>query len=136
VFSPDANPRRSTGLTRHKGVRVFSFALVLLGMCVFAWGLKYKLSLYDPPHSISHHMPAAKLLAGKEQIALPAVDLRTAPAPGAPLALVPFALAFLALMGVGLQPGMAGSRLLLAPARRTTERADLRAHFTRPPPRR
>jgi hypothetical protein len=105
-------------------------------MCVFAWGLKYKLSLYDPPQSVSHHMPVAKLLAGKEQITLPAVDWRTAPASGAPLALVPFALAFLALIGVGFRPGMGGRSLLMAPARKTTERAYLRAHFTRPPPRR
>lgn len=115
-------------------MRVFGFALVLLGMCVFAWGLKYKLSLYDPPHAVSHHMPAAKLLAGKEKIALPSVDWRSAPAPAALLALVPFALAFVALMGVGFGPGMGGRRLLLAPVRRTTERAALRAHFIRPPP--
>ena len=115
-------------------MRVLAFGLVLLGMCVFAWGLKYKLSLYDPPHSVSHHMPAAKLLAGKEKITLPPIDWRSAPAPGAPLALVPFALAFLALMGGGFRPGMDGRKLLLAPVRRTAERAALAAHFTRPPP--
>lgn len=117
-------------------MRVFSFGLVLLGMCVFAWGLNYKLSLYDPPQSVSHHMPAAKLLAGKEQIALPAVEFRTAPAPGVALALIPFALTFLALMGLGFRPGMGGRQLLLAPVRRNTSRAALAAHFTRPPPRR
>lgn len=111
-----------------------AFGLMLLGMCVFAWGLKYKLSLYDPPQSVSHHMPAAKLLAGKEQITLPSIDLRTAPAPGVPLALLPFALAFMALMGVGIWPGMGGRRLLLAPARGMTARTALTAHFTRPPP--
>ena len=47
-------------------------------MCVFAWGLRYKLSLYDPPHSMSRHMPAAKLLTGNERRAVPAVDLRPA----------------------------------------------------------
>ena len=43
--------------------------LVLLGLafCVFMWGLQYKLSLYDAPHSISHQMPAAKLLSRDEQ---------------------------------------------------------------------
>jgi hypothetical protein len=115
-------------------MRVFAFGLILLGICVFAWGLKYKLSLYDPPQSVSHHMPAAKLLAGKEQITLPAVDLLTAPAPGAPVALLPFALLFLALMGVGIRRGMAGRTLLLAPTRRMTARTALAAHFTRPPP--
>lgn len=114
-------------------MRVFAFSLVLLGVCVFAWGLRYKLSLYDPPHSVSQHMPAAKLLAGKEPITQPAVNFRTAPAPVAPLALVCLALA---LVGLGFRPGMGGKGLLLAPARRTAERAALAAHFTRPPPRR
>jgi len=64
---------------RHRrGVRVLAMGLVLLGLCVFAWGLRYKLSLYQPPHSVGTHMPAAKLLAGKERIALPAVNLRRA----------------------------------------------------------
>ena len=38
-----------------------------LAFCVFTWGLQYKLSLYDAPHSISHQMPAAKLLSRDEQ---------------------------------------------------------------------
>jgi len=108
--------------------------LILLGMCVFAWGLKYKLSLYDPPQSVSHHMPAAKLLAGKKQITLSVIDWRAATAQDATLALLTFALAFLALMGVGIRPAMGSRRLLLAPARRMTTRAGLAAHFTRPPP--
>lgn len=116
-------------------MRMFAFGFVLLGMCVFAWGLKYKLSLYDPPHSMSQHMPAAKLLAGKEQIALPAVDFQTAPAPGVALALIPFALTFLVLTGVGIRPGMGGRRQLQAAARRTSERAVIAAYFIRPPPR-
>ena len=115
---------------------MFAFGLMLLGTCVFAWGLKYKLSLYDPPQSISHHMPAAKLLAGKEQITLPVVDWWTARAPHVPLALVPFALAFLMLMGVGFQLGRVAGRLPQAPTLNTTKHAVLAAHFTRPPPRR
>jgi hypothetical protein len=55
-------------------LRVFGLGLAVLGLCVFAWGLKYKLSLYDPPRAISHHMPAAKLLTGNERRALPVVD--------------------------------------------------------------
>jgi hypothetical protein len=38
-----------------------------LAISVFAWGLQYKLSLYDPPHSSSHEMPEAKLLSRNEQ---------------------------------------------------------------------
>jgi hypothetical protein len=34
---------------------------------VFVWGLQYKLSLYDSPHSITHEMPEAKLLSNQER---------------------------------------------------------------------
>jgi hypothetical protein len=36
---------------------------------VFAWGLQYKLSLYDPPQATSHLIPQAKLLSKNEQSA-------------------------------------------------------------------
>ena len=36
-------------------------------MCVFTWGLQYKLSLYYPPHSSFHQVPEAKLLSKNEQ---------------------------------------------------------------------
>jgi hypothetical protein len=38
-------------------------AFLGLAICVFAWGLQYKLSLYDPPHAASHQIPKAKLLS-------------------------------------------------------------------------
>jgi hypothetical protein len=34
---------------------------------VFAWGLQYKLSLYDPPQAASHKIPQAKLLSKNER---------------------------------------------------------------------
>jgi len=37
-----------------------------LSLLVFAWGLGYKLSLYDPPQSDSHKIPQAKLLSKNE----------------------------------------------------------------------
>ena len=42
---------------------------VLLGLalCVFTWGLQYKLSLYDPPKAVSHQIPKAKLLSKDEK---------------------------------------------------------------------
>ena len=49
---------------------IFSrFSLVFLGVAlsVFAWGLQYKLSLYDAPQAVSHSMPSAKLLSKDEQ---------------------------------------------------------------------
>ncbi len=42
-------------------------ALLGLAFCVFAWGLEYKLSLYDPPQTASHQIPKAKLLSRDEQ---------------------------------------------------------------------
>jgi hypothetical protein len=41
--------------------------LLCLALFVFAWGLQYKLSLYDPPQSQSHSIPAAKLLSKNER---------------------------------------------------------------------
>jgi hypothetical protein len=44
-----------------------SLAFLGLAFCVFAWGLQYKLSLYDPPQTASYHIPKAKLLSRDEQ---------------------------------------------------------------------
>jgi len=38
-----------------------------LAVCVFTWGLQYKLSLYDPPPASSHQIPQAKLLSRNER---------------------------------------------------------------------
>jgi hypothetical protein len=55
--------------SRIKSILWSRFTLSLLGLafCVFAWGLQYKLSLYDPPQAISHEMPHAKLLSKDQQ---------------------------------------------------------------------
>jgi hypothetical protein len=42
-------------------------ALTVLALSVFAWGLQYKLSLYEPPHSLAREVPTAKLLSKNEQ---------------------------------------------------------------------
>jgi len=42
-------------------------AFLGLAFCVFAWGLQYKLSLYDPPQTASNRIPRAKLLSRDEQ---------------------------------------------------------------------
>jgi len=75
-------PRPTPFREKTPGFRVLAFGLVLLASCVFAWGLKYKLSLYDPPQAVSHHMAAAKLLSGKERnaIFLAGAHLRANPA--------------------------------------------------------
>jgi hypothetical protein len=115
-------------------VRAFAFGLVLLGVCVFAWGLRYKLSLYSPPHSIARCMPAAKLLTGKERPAIPAVDLQRSANDGH--------LAMVALVGLALvaltraQLAASRSSQLLAPAagRLLTACMVRGPAFTRPPP--
>jgi hypothetical protein len=104
-------------------------------MCVFAWGLRYKLSLYDPPHSITRHMPAAKLLTGNERRAVAAVDLR--PASGLPVLAFLGALVFSVLFfrRPRLIPAFGSSALF--PARRPAVPAwaPYGAKFIRPPPR-
>ncbi len=45
----------------------FTFLLLGLALCVFGWGLQYKLSLYDPPQAVSHEIPQAKLISKDEQ---------------------------------------------------------------------
>ena len=56
----------SFGKSRRSG---FFGILAFLGLavCVFSWGLQYKLSLYDPPQAASHQIPSAKLLSKNEQ---------------------------------------------------------------------
>ena len=44
-----------------------SFVFIGLAICVFTWGLQYKLSLYYPSHSTYHQVPEAKLLSKNEQ---------------------------------------------------------------------
>src|SRR5271170_8511252 len=53
----------------------FTVAFLGLAICVFAWGLQYKLSLYDPPQAASHQVPQAKLLS-KNEWSPTAVDSR------------------------------------------------------------
>jgi len=43
-----------------------SVLLVMLGTCVFFWGLAYKLSLYDTQGPTLHSIPEAKLLSRNE----------------------------------------------------------------------
>ena len=75
---------RSTSAPTSRGLRVLGLALVLLGFCVFAWGLRYKLSLYQPPR-VTHSMPEAKLLSSRERTQVSSLDLRQAASLGAPL---------------------------------------------------
>ncbi len=52
------------------GPSLRSLGFLGLTLTVFTWGLQYKLSLYDSPHSVSRQIPAAKLLSRNEQTKL------------------------------------------------------------------
>ena len=58
-------------MQRQSATRPFNIWVILatlgLAFCVFAWGLQYKLSLYDPPQAASDKIPQAKLLSKNEQ---------------------------------------------------------------------
>lgn len=60
---------RALGITCTTRQRFSHLGLLLMGLAlsVFAWGLQYKLSLYQPPQSVSHRVPMAKLLSREEQ---------------------------------------------------------------------
>jgi hypothetical protein len=117
-----------------KGLRALGFGLVLLGMCVFAWGLRYKLSLYEPAHAAAHHMVAAKLLPGKERSALPVLDLRRADS-RQDSGLRGLSFIFVLLLGAMLFRGFFRWTTTFVVAVPQPVRIAARAHFTRPPPR-
>lgn len=77
-------------------MRILAFALLLLGGCVFAWGLRYKLSLYDTPHSVSQRVPEAKLLTVQERSGTAVVGPQRVPDLPTPSALV---LVFFVMLG-------------------------------------
>lgn len=117
------------------GLRIFAFGLMLLGFCVFAWGLKYKLSLYDPPHAASHQMLAAKLLTGKKRYTLPAVELRPTANPDTPLDYGTLVLAFLVLLSEGVWPGLRRWDSLRISRAHAASYVRSAPAFVRPPPR-
>ncbi len=64
-----------------------SIGFAALALCVFSWGLGYKLSLYASPQSNSHLFPQAKLLSKNERIVreqIPLTDNSVPPLPAAP----------------------------------------------------
>jgi hypothetical protein len=117
-------------------LRVLGLGLVLLGLCVFAWGLRYKLSLYQPAQSVSRHMPAAKLLSGKERSPVAAIDLRRSDdSERAMPAQALTGLLLLLLSGMALVAGSSRWAVIPSLAAGDHGRFARAAHFTRPPPR-
>lgn len=62
MFDSKSNPRTSDCLR---------ILLLMLGVCVFAWGLKYKLSHYNRPAVQLHFAVRAKLLSQRERATAP-----------------------------------------------------------------
>jgi hypothetical protein len=121
-------------VSRRKGLRALACALVFLGICVFAWGLRYKLSLYDPPHSVSHRMPAAKLLTGRERTLVPPLNLYRDAGSAGPTILVALTLAFVFLRSALLFPRFSPWANWLQPVQLPRSRQILASSWTRPPP--
>jgi hypothetical protein len=122
-------------ISRRNGLRALACGLVFLGICVFAWGLRYKLSLYDPPHSVTRRMPAAKLLTGKERIEVPVLERHSAAGPAGPAVLLALTLAFVFLRDAGLISAPSWRAAWLAPIPLTPSRVAVASYFSRPPPR-
>jgi hypothetical protein len=137
LSSPESNSAVQTvpfRLGRSKGLRGLAFGLVLLGGCVFGWGLRYKLSLYQPPHSLSKRMPEAKLLSGKECGELDVVHMRPAFRTNLPLALETIALAFVLLAEFRMGSGWHAFGAATALSRRAPQSVPRLSSSIRPPP--
>lgn len=72
---------------------IFALSILALAIAVFAWGLKYKLSLYESATPPAHPMMVAKLLSNRERPADTAVQIERATTPFLTVFLTAFALA-------------------------------------------
>jgi hypothetical protein len=111
-------------------------AILGLAFCVFAWGLQYKLSLYDPLQTASHRIPMAKLLSRDEQsstVESPQV-IRTKTSASV-IYTAPTAVFLILLLAVSLLNPPASKRVE-QPDRKLLilHRAILSSFFVRPPP--
>jgi hypothetical protein len=82
---------------------MISLGMLLLAFAVFSWGLKYKLSLYDPPTNRSAHMAEAKLLSNKERPSVSNVTELAVASVAQPILTVVFAYLIGAML-IGLDP--------------------------------
>jgi hypothetical protein len=112
-------------------------AFLGLAVCVFAWGLQYKLSLYDPPQASSHQVPQAKLLSKDQWSPSPVHASASDIAPPTWFFAVQLCLMFLCLLLTD------GAKNVLSPEQKHREgarpwlawsSASLSAFFFRPPP--
>jgi hypothetical protein len=116
--------------------RMCTLVCVALAFCLFAWGLQYKLSLYDPPKAASHHVPTAKLLSKNEQSSSTEIPLvvRTRTSTRV-IYTVPTAVFFILLVVLSVSNlPLSGQRQQRASGLSHYRRAHQRTHFVRPPP--
>jgi hypothetical protein len=114
---------------------VFALSIMALAIAVFAWGLNYKLSLYESAAPPPSHVTVAKLLSNRERPADTALTVERAITP----TLLLFAVAFTAFASLLLDQKRQ-SRWVLQRARNSRPRVlPLFSHqilFRPPPPRR
>ncbi len=106
--------------------------IVGLAIAVFAWGLRYKLSLYNSASHTFHHVAAAKLLSNRERPANAAIQIERATTP----TVVVFVAAFVILASLMFDPRLQSKWLLLYADRPLSphDPRALRQVNSRPPP--
>jgi hypothetical protein len=111
-------------------------AFLGLSICVFAWGLQYKLSLYDPAQATSHQNPQAKLLSRNEQTATTAGPRVIRTKTSTRVSYTAPTTVFFALLVVFcvLSPQLSGQREERASDSWHLRRGQLDFFFVRPPP--
>jgi len=116
--------------------RLGILAFLGLSICVFAWGLQYKLSLYDPAQAPSHQIPQAKLLSRNEQVSTaPGQQVIRTKTSTTVSYTVPVAVFFvLLLVFCAMSPQRAGEREERASDSWHLCRGQLSFLFVRPPP--
>src|SRR5271165_2912111 len=116
--------------------RMGALAFVGLAFCVFTWGLQYKLSLYDPPEAVSHHIPKAKLLSKNEQSSSTESPLvvRTRTSSRVIYAVPSVSFFILLLILSEVSPPLSSQREQLESQSWLLGRPHLNTYFVRPPP--
>lgn len=107
-----------------------------LAVCVFAWGLQYKLSLYDSSQGASQRIQQAKLLSRNEQfgIAESPLEVRAKTSTAVSCSL-PSAVFFAVFLSFGiLNPQASGQREERASRSWHLRRGLFNIFFVRPPP--